>query len=79
MVWIHQVLVTLTKVVSHLFFRCHVTWVPPTPADPWREDIRLVVLLNHTSLFEPLYLAVFPFRFLWRVVPRAVIDRKSVV
>lgn len=73
MVWIHQSLVTLTKLFSHAFFRVETRWVGGVSPDLSSEDVRLIVLLNHTSLFEPLYLAAFPFSFVWRMVPRTVV------
>jgi len=73
MTWIHQILVTLTKLFSHLFFRVETRWAGTEPRSAWEEDIRVITLLNHTSLFEPLYLGAFPFRFVWRTVPRTVV------
>ena len=32
---------------------------PSAPPDPWRQ-LRLVVFLNHTSLYEPLFIGGFP-------------------
>lgn len=42
------------------------------PGKPWR-DIRLVAFLNHTSLYEPLFAGVIPYRFLWQIANRAVV------
>lgn len=60
------------KAFSRLFFRHHLRWVDPVPEDPW-GDIRLVALLNHTSLFEWLFAGSVPNRFLWRIASHAVI------
>ena len=57
----------LIKVFSHLFYRLKLRWLAPPPADVW-EQTRLVVLLNHTSLYEPLFSQAFPWPFLWRFV-----------
>jgi 1-acyl-sn-glycerol-3-phosphate acyltransferase len=62
----------VVKAFSRLFYRHHVRWVKPTPDDAW-TDIRLVVLLNHTSLFEWLFAGSVPNRFLWRIASHAVI------
>ena len=35
--------------------------------------MRLLVFLNHTSLFEPVFAAVVPNRFLWRLASRGVL------
>jgi len=47
-------------------------WIGPTPPDPWK-DIRLVVFLNHTSLFEPVFLGGVPNSFIWRLAAHGVI------
>ena len=60
------------KTFSRVFFRHHVRWIGPTPDDPW-ADLRLVILLNHTSLFEWLFAGSAPNRFLWRTAKHAVI------
>ncbi len=57
---------------SRVFYRHHLRWIGPTPPDPW-ADLRLVVILNHTSLFEWLFAGSVPIRFLWRIASHAVI------
>jgi hypothetical protein len=59
------------KVVSRVLFRFSVEWVAPPPAKPF-GDARIGVLLNHTSLFEPILLATFPWSWLWAVSQRGV-------
>ena len=53
------------KILSRLFYRTEVEWIGEVRDEPWR-NVRLIVLLNHTSLFEPLFLSVFPLRMMWR-------------
>lgn len=60
------------KLFSNTFYRHHLRWINDTPADPW-ADLRLVILLNHTSLFEWLFAGSVPARFLWRIANHAVI------
>lgn len=60
------------KVFSRIFYLHRLRWVDPVPADPW-ADLRLVVVLNHTSLFEWLFVGSVPNRFLWRTARHAVI------
>lgn len=63
----------LLKVLSKIFYRYDFEWVGKLPpGDPW-SGLRLVVFLNHTSLFEPLYLAVTPARFIWRLAAHGVV------
>ncbi len=54
------------KRLSRLFYRFEINWVYPPPPDPWRH-LRLVIFLNHTSLYEPLFVGGFPDRFLKRI------------
>ncbi|HXU44096.1 MAG TPA: hypothetical protein VN783_01115 [Thermoanaerobaculia bacterium] len=77
-------LLLLLKVVTRLFYRVRMEWVGTPAPDPWRH-IRLVAILNHTSLFEPLYVGGAPNHFLWRLARHGVIpiakktsDRKLV-
>lgn len=65
------ILLTL-KGFSRLFYRNRVRWIGDPPSDPW-ADVRLVVLLYHTSLFEWLYAGAVPNRFLKRIAEHAVI------
>jgi len=51
------------KALSAIFYRFNVSWVGETPPDPW-SDLRLVLLLNHTSLYEPLFTGFLPNRLL---------------
>ena len=60
------------KFLSRIFYRPDFGWIGPTPRDPW-GGIRLVVFLNHTSLFEPVFLSGVPTRFIWRLAAHGVI------
>jgi hypothetical protein len=59
------------KVLSAACFRFTVEWVGRRPAEPFKAA-RLGVLLNHTSLFEPVFLAVFPWHWLRAVAARGL-------
>ncbi|MEO0336348.1 MAG: hypothetical protein AAF202_08135, partial [Pseudomonadota bacterium] len=52
------------KLVARLFYRFEVNWVAGSELSDWRQ-IRTFAFLNHTSLFEPLFLSTMPWRFLW--------------
>ncbi len=65
-------LLTCLKFLSKVFYRHDFGWVGPTPADPWK-NIRLVAFLNHTSLFEPVFIGDVPTRFLWRLAAHGVV------
>jgi hypothetical protein len=60
------------KYLSRIFYRHDFQFIGATPNDPW-ADLRLVVFLNHTSLFEPVFLGGVPNRFLWRLAAHGVI------
>ncbi len=67
----------LVRLLSRLFYRVEVSWVTPLGSDPWRKVAashpRLVVFLNHTSLFEPLFLAEVPYFFLWLMAGKLLV------
>ena len=65
-------LLSALKWLSKIFYRHDFAFIGPTPADPW-ADIRLVVFLNHTSLFEPVFLGGVPERFIWRLAAHGVV------
>lgn len=69
--WVYFVLSTL-KVISAIFFRARSDRIGWVPDDPWR-GIRLVAFLNHTSLFEPIYLPVVPQEFVWKMARKGVV------
>lgn len=58
------------KIFSHLFYRCEIKWLNKSPQHPWNRA-KLMVFLNHTSLYEPLFLQILSFSFLWDMVGRA--------
>lgn len=51
------------KLFSKTFYRFKISWIGDTPTDPW-DNIRLVLVLNHTSLYEPLFAGFLPNHFL---------------
>jgi 1-acyl-sn-glycerol-3-phosphate acyltransferase len=60
------------KLFSALCYRFHVCWLGNPPADPW-ANLRLVVLLNHTSLYEPLFVGILPLRFLKNIARNGLV------
>lgn len=63
--FIYGLLLTV-KALSRLFYRFDIRWAGDIPAAPW-SDLRLVSFLNHTSLYEPLFVGWFPNHFLKRI------------
>lgn len=61
------------KILSRTFYRHDWSFVgEKLPGNPWK-GLRLVVFLNHTSLFEPLFIGVPPASFLWRLAAHGVV------
>lgn len=58
-------ILTIIKYLSRIFYRFEVTWV----GDKTKryKDLKLIAFINHTSLFEPIYLGAKPFSFLWHL------------
>lgn len=70
--YIVYALLVCIKILSRIFYRHDLSFIGTTPVDPWR-DIRVVAFLNHTSLFEPLFVGAVPSRFLWTIARHGVI------
>jgi hypothetical protein len=60
------------KVLSRIFYRYDFGWVGDVPPKPWRAH-RVVAFLNHTSLFEPVFLGIVPTSFIWRLAAHGVV------
>jgi hypothetical protein len=58
-------LLVLIKWISQIFFRYRGEWVDSRPHTRW-SDIRMLVFLNHTSLYEPVLAGFAPYSLLWR-------------
>jgi len=59
-------LISLVKLLSTLFYRFKVDWIGEDKLKRWSE-IRVIIFLNHTSLFEPLFLKLAPYGFIWKI------------
>ena len=60
------------KYLSKIFYRHDFSFVGDVPHKPW-HDHRLVAFLNHTSLFEPVFLGGCPNNFIWRLAAHGVV------
>ena len=59
------------KLFARTFYSVENTWIHPNEEDPW-AGLKLIVFLNHTSLFEPLLLGAAPWRMVWRMAGRII-------
>jgi len=55
-----------------LFYRFEQQWLSTEDKSQW-PDVNLIIFLNHTSLFEPLFIRLAPFNFLWRIANNLVV------
>jgi hypothetical protein len=60
------------KIFTRLFYRIDMRFIGSPPRRPW-SHLRLLALLNHTSLFEPLFAGGTPISFLWRLARHGVV------
>ena len=61
----------IIKSLARVFYRTEVVWVGEKSKDPF-DGLRLGVVLNHTSLFEPIYSGVLPVSLIWRIAKQGV-------
>lgn len=61
------------KAVCTLLWRVDLRFIGDVPpGDPW-ANLRVVAILHHTSLFEPIYSAGTPVRWIWRLARHGVV------
>jgi hypothetical protein len=59
-------------VLSRLFFRLENEWIGGEP-DNYATETRVIALLNHTSLYEPLVTGFAPINLLWKIARHGVL------
>jgi hypothetical protein len=74
LVYVRFAILIVVKILARTFYRFDARAIDggPVPGAPWTQ-LRLVCLLNHTSLYEPLFAATAPNRFLWEIARRALV------
>ncbi len=65
-------LLLMVKYASRVLFRVRLEWCRTPPPD-WWANLRVLALLNHTSLFEPIFAALAPNRLLWQIAAHGVV------
>ena len=66
-------MLTSVKYLSSVFYRYDVNWLNTSKNNVDWDNIRLIVFLNHTSLYEPIFVRVAPNRFLWQISRNLVV------
>jgi len=59
------------KLLTRCFFRFDWGWVGKVPSDGFR-DTKIGIFLNHTSLWEPIFLGTLPASLLWKMAKDGV-------
>ncbi len=57
--YITYLLIQVLRLLSRVFYRSEVRWIGTPPENPW-ADLRVIAMLNHTSLYEWLYAGIIP-------------------
>lgn len=70
--YVTYTLVTVLKLFARTFYRCDFRWIGDPPPDPW-HGLRLVTILNHTSLYEWLWASSVPQSFIHRLAHHGVV------
>ncbi len=71
--WFATAVLFAVRTVVRVLWRVESRWIGEVPeGDRW-AGIRVVAILHHTSLFEPIFAAVAPFRFLVKLARHGVI------
>ncbi|WP_416305321.1 1-acyl-sn-glycerol-3-phosphate acyltransferase [Neptunicella sp. SCSIO 80796] len=60
------------KILSHLFYRGSRTWLSDEREESFSK-VKLIVFLNHTSLFEPLFIRFASWRLVWDIAHKVVV------
>jgi hypothetical protein len=69
---ISALLIFSIKAVAKVFYKTDTVWITPKEQLDW-ERLRLAIVLNHTSLFEPLFVSSLPNYRIWRAITRVVV------
>lgn len=65
-------LLVAIRTASRIFFKLENEWIGDEPED-YAKGTRIIALLNHTSLYEPLVAGYAPLNLLWRFARHGVL------
>ena len=63
---------SFAKILANLLYRFNVKKIGHWPAQPWK-DVRVMILLNHTSLMEGILDSQMPYSYLWMLASQGSI------
>lgn len=66
------VVMSFVKIISWPFYRFEKKWISDKGYEEL-SNVKLIVVLNHTSLFEALFVRLAPFSFLWRIARHVLV------
>ncbi len=65
-------MLTTIKLLAKVFYHFDDHWYSSHGKSDW-QNVRVVIILNHTSLFEPLFVRDIPLSFLWRLSNKLIL------
>jgi 1-acyl-sn-glycerol-3-phosphate acyltransferase len=65
-------LLVIVRSLARIFFKLEKEWITPEP-DDYAAGTRIIALLNHTSLYEPLVAGYAPLNLLWKFARHGVL------
>lgn len=66
------VLLVVIKTLARVFFRLENEWITPEPEN-YAKGTKMIAILNHTSLYEPLIAGYAPYNLLWKFARHGVL------
>jgi len=66
------VLLVAVKTAARVFFKLKNEWITPEPEN-YAKGTKMIVILNHTSLYEPLIAGYAQYRLLWKFARHGVL------
>ena len=65
-------LLVAVRTLTRIFFKLEEEWITPKPKD-YATGTRIIALLNHTSLYEPVIAGYAPLNLLWKFARHGVL------
>ena len=65
-------LLALVNISARVFFKLKNDWITPEPEN-YAKGTRIITILNHTSLYEPLIAGYAPYNLLWKFARHGVL------